>query len=120
MTKDVIVSGEAITMRADGATAFLYKQAFNEDLIKIFSGYADGADVDTDAMGKKLAYVMTKQAEQPDPTKVKLSFNDFLLWICKFDPLALSMAGDDIIGVYMANIQTDSAAKKKDDQAQEK
>lgn len=115
MTKEIIVDGASIPMRADGATAFLYKQCFNEDLIKIFTGAANGAEIDSDSMGKKLAYVMTKQAAEPDPTKVKLSFNDFLLWVCKFEPLALSMAGEEIIGLYVANTKTESIAKKKSD-----
>lgn len=117
MTRDIIVSGESIPMRADGATAFLYRQCFGEDIIKMFTGAADGADIDTDSMGKKLAYVMTRQAEQPDPTKVKLSFSDFLLWVCSFDPLDLSVAGEEIIGLYIDNKRTESSAKKKNDPA---
>lgn len=120
MTRDIIIEEVAYPMRADGATAFLYKQCFNEDLIRLFTGAADGEEVDADGMGKKLAYVMTKQAEQPDPTKVKLSFNDFLLWVCKFEPLSLSIAGDAIIGLYVEQTKPTSAAKKKSEEQLEK
>lgn len=113
MVKQVEIDGKPYTMRADGATPFLFKQCFNEDLIKIFAGAAaENPDLDVDGMTKKLAYVMVKQAEQPDPTKIKVSFNDFLLWVCTFEPLSLSMATEDIISVYIDTTQTTSVAKK--------
>jgi hypothetical protein len=115
VVKLIKIDEKEIWMRADGATPFLYKACFNEDLIKIFTAAADGAETDTDSMVKKLAYVMAKQNEQPDPTQIKLSFNEFLLWVCQFEPLALSMAAEDIIAVYVDTTKTTSIAKKKTD-----
>lgn len=116
MVKQVEVDGVSYGMRADGATPFLFKSCFGQDLIKIFTGAAaENPDVDIDGMAKELAYVMVKQAEQPDPTKIKLSFNDFLLWVSKFEPLSLSMASEDILAVYVDTTKTSSVAKKNSD-----
>lgn len=112
MIREVIINEKPYMMRADGATPFLFKSCFNEDLIKVFTGAVDSDDVDSDGMVKKLAYVMVKQNEQPDPTKIKLSYNDFLLWVCTFEPLDLTMASDEILAVYIDTTKTTSIAKK--------
>jgi hypothetical protein len=121
MIETLIIGNEHVDLRADGATPFLYKQAFSKDLLKIFSEASATEDVAVASeMAAELGFVMAQQAKSPDPLKVDLSRGAFMLWLTKFEPLDLTNSALDIIGVYLSNYKTDSSAKKKDEPQTEK
>lgn len=116
MTEIINIGDKAVEMRADGATPFLYKQAFSKDLIKIFSDATEGADiVAASEMASELGFVMAQQAKSPDPLNVNLSKGEFMKWLSQFEPLDLATSSIDIINLYIGTYKTDSTAKKKDD-----
>lgn len=116
MTEIINIGDKAVEMRADGATPFLYKQAFSKDLIKIFSDATEGADTAVASeMASELGFVMAQQAKNPDPLNVNLSKGEFMKWLSQFEPLDLATSSIDIINLYIGTYKTDSTAKKKDD-----
>ena len=116
MTELVRVGNKDVQLRADGATPFLYKQAFGKDLLKIFSEASgtDDAAVVSD-LASELGFVMAQQAKSPDPLKVDLSRGAFMGWLVEFEPLDLTNAAMDIVNVYLGTYNTDSIAKKKEE-----
>ena len=105
-----------VELRADGATPFLYKQAFKKDLIKIFSEAFQNEDVEIAGdIGPELGFVMAQQAASPDPLHVDLSHGNFLNWVSQFEPMDLINSAMDIINIYLSTYETDSTAKKKDE-----
>lgn len=116
MTEIINIGDKAVEMRADGATPFLYKQAFSKDLIKILSDATEGADTAVASeMASELGFVMAQQAKSPDPLNVNLSKGEFMKWLSQFEPLDLATSSIDIINLYIGTYKTDSTAKKKDD-----
>lgn len=121
MVETVKIGNNDIEMRADGATPFLYKQAFGKDLIKIFSEATDTGDTSiASEMASELGFVMAQQAKSPDPLKVDLSRGAFMTWLTQFDAMDLSISSIDIVNVYLGDYRTDSTAKKKDEPQTEK
>ena len=116
MTETVKVGNKDVQFRADGATPYLYKQAFGKDLLKIFSeaSATEDAAIASD-LASELGFVMMQQAKSPDPLKVDLSRGTFMQWLVDFEPLDLTVAAMDIINVYLGTYNTDSVAKKKDE-----
>lgn len=116
MTETVRVGEKEVLFRADGATPFLYKQAFGKDLLKIF---ADASKTEDAAVAGELAselgFVMAQQAKSPDPLKVDLSRGAFMQWLVEFEPLDLTVSALEIINVYLGTYNKDSVAKKKDE-----
>lgn len=116
MIETIIIGNKSVEMRADGATPFLYKQAFSKDLIKIFADATEGADTAVASeMASELGFVMAQQAKSPDPLNVNLSKGEFMKWLSQFEPLDLATSSIDIINLYIGTYKTDSTAKKKDD-----
>ena len=116
MIETIIVGNKSVEMRADGATPFLYKQAFKKDLIKIFSEAFQNEDVEiVGDIGPELGFVMAQQAASPDPLHVDLSQGTFFNWLSQFEPMDLINSAMDIINIYLSTYETDSTAKKKDD-----
>lgn len=116
MKETIKIGNHDIELRADGATPFLFKQAFNKDLIKIFADASN--EQDTAAAGSiasELGFVMAQQAKSPDPLHVDLSQGAFMTWLSQFEPLDLVYQAMDIINVYLSTYKTDSTAKKKDE-----
>ena len=113
---DIIKIGEhEIEMRADGATPFLFKQAFNKDLIKIFSEASETGDVSAASdLAGELGFIMAQQAKSPDPLQVNISRAEFMKWVMQFEPLDLAFNSMGIINLYLGTYQMDSTAKKKD------
>lgn len=113
--QDIIKIGDKdIEMRADGATPFLFKQAFDKDLIKIFSN-AQNDISEAASVASELGFVMAQQAKSPDPLKVDLSKGAFMAWVSQFEPLDLTYNSMEIINLYLGTYNTDSIAKKKDE-----
>lgn len=119
---DIIKIGEKeIEMRADGATPFLFKQAFNKDIIKIFSDASENDGIaEAGSLASELGFVMAQQAKNPDPLTVDLSKGTFMKWLMQFGAIDLPYAAMDIINLYMGTYKTDSSAKKKEEALIEK
>lgn len=113
MIRNITIQGKEIPMLATAATPYRYKHMFHEDLMKILLAKQGGedSDVDTDFIGK-LAYIMTMQAQGADMTK--LNQETFFAWLDQFDPLSVTMAGEAIVDLYVAQSVQTSAPKKKD------
>lgn len=116
MIETVRIGDKDVDLRADGATPFLYKTAFNKDLLKMF---VDASATENAAIAgeiaSELAFVMAQQAKSPDPLKVDLSRGAFMQWLTEFEAMDLTAAAMDVINVYLGNYSTDSTAKKKDE-----
>lgn len=116
MVDNIKIGEKEIEMRADGATPFLYKQAFGKDIIKIFmdanenENYAEAND-----LSAELGFVMAQQAKSPDPLNVNLSKGEFMRWLSQFEPLDLTADGMAIIDLFVGTLKTDSIAKKKEE-----
>lgn len=102
MYKKIVIDGKELELSANAATPFRFKQVFHQDLLATFSNeqraQEEGVEVVTE-----LCYIMNKQAEGVD--MAKLSFDDFIAWLEKFEPMAFIEASETIISVY-----TDSAS----------
>ena len=120
MIETINVGNKSVEMRADGATPFLFKQAFGKDLLKIFSDTNISGDAaEISELVAELGFVMAQQAKSPDPLQVNLSKGEFMRFLMQFEPLDIANAGEDIINLYIGTFQTDSVAKKKTDQLTE-
>ena len=120
MIETITVGNKSVEMRADGATPFLFKQAFGKDLLKIFSDTNISGDAaEISELVAELGFVMAQQASSPDPLQVNLSKGEFMRFLMQFEPLDIANAGEDIINLYIGTFQTDSVAKKKTDQLTE-
>lgn len=115
MTETLKIGEVNVDFRADGATPFLYKQAFGKDLLKIFSDASEKEDgALAGEMAAELGFVMAQQAKNPDPLKVDLSRGAFMQWLAQFGAMDFTNATIDIINIYIGDYKTDSTAKKKD------
>lgn len=114
MVKTVKIGGGEVILSANAATPYRYKQIFNEDLFKIFSGAVGKSEAEnielTDTV-MKMAYIMMKQAEKADMSL--LSEDDFFTWLEGYAPMDIILAGDEIINLYMASTQGSIDPKKK-------
>lgn len=111
MIKKITIGEHEVEMRADGATPYLYKAAFKGDLISYFTN--PGNEGDNADMATKLAYVMARQAECPNPREIQLSEDDMIDWLVNFGPMDIALAAEEILLFYMGTTLTTSTAKKK-------
>ena len=114
MTETVKIGEHDVELRADGATPFLYKQAFKKDVIKMFAEAETDISNVTD-VSAELGFIMAQQAKSPDPLKVDISHGAFMNWLVQFESMDLNDASMDILDVYLGTYKTDSTAKKKDE-----
>ena len=120
MIETIVIGNKSVEMRADGATPFLYKQAFGKDLLKIFSDENIGGDAaGISELVAELGFVMAQQASSPDPLQVNLSKGEFMRFLMQFEPLDIANAGEQIINLYVGTHRIDSTAKKKTDRLTE-
>lgn len=98
MYTTITIDGKEMGLSANAATPFRYKQVFNSDLFAVLGNEKraeeEGAEVVT-----KLAYIMHRQAEKADMSK--LSEDDFITWLEEFSAMAFVNSAEDIINAYM-------------------
>ena len=82
--------------------------------IAVFSGRIDEGQ---EELVIKLAYVMAKQAEKADMTK--LNNDTFMKWLEDFETTDFFEVTDDILNLYSGQMSTTSEAKKNTDQQSE-
>ena len=124
MRSKVTIDGKEIELLSNAATPYRFKQAFGTDLIRFFTDaatskeYAD--DTETVVIAQQMAYVMAKQADGSDLTRI--SMEDFLVWMEQFDPIPFNNFDTviQIIEAYTGQQKTTSESKKKADHPKEK
>lgn len=98
MFKTLTIDGKEMEFAANAATPFRYKQVFKKDLFAIL-GNEDKAQNEGVEAVTQLAYIMAKQAEKADMSK--LNEDGFIEWLEDFGPMAFVESAEDILGVYM-------------------
>lgn len=105
--------GKELTLTANAATPFRFKQLFGGDLLQIFqeASKAGEDNLEITETISQLAFVMLKQAEKADLSSVTEA--DFFAWLEEFEPMDFAWAAGDIINIYMQTTQPSVEAKKK-------
>ena len=98
MFKKVTIEGNEIEFAANAATPFRFKQVFKKDLFAIL-GNEQKAETEGVEAVTQLAFIMAKQAEKADMTK--LTEDGFIEWLEGFGPMAFVNSAEDILAVYM-------------------
>lgn len=114
MYGEITLGSKAVPMLTNATTSFRYKHIFHEDLLAVFSGRIDEGQ---EELVIKLAYVMAKQAEKADMTK--LNNDTFMKWLEDFETADFFEVTDDILNLYSGQMSTTSEAKKNTDQQSE-
>lgn len=112
MVKEVKVGEKTVKFLSNGVTPIAYKQLFNSDLLGLISE-GKGTEVASDK-APELAFIMAMQAEGKNAAELmKLSQENYYDWLMQFEPLDLTMAGADIVNVYISTSLPSSEPKKK-------
>lgn len=110
MYREIKIGQSTVPMSANGATPIRYRMVFGKDLINEFRGIDGNYSVAIDTV-TELAFIMAKAGEKADMDK--LNQNAYIAWLEQFEPFDITNAADEIIDLYMGNIQTSSEVKKK-------
>lgn len=105
MYKKITVDGKELELAANAATPFRFRQVFQKDLLRIF-GNEKTAEAEGIEAVSELAYIMNKQAEKTDMSK--LNYEGFLTWLEGFSSMAFIEASEDILNVYIGSQNTTS------------
>lgn len=110
MTKDIQIGDKMITFTANGATPLWYKQFFHKDLLKTISVTDDEMSIATENL-PELAFIMAKQADKAD--MMNLKFEHYVEWLSLFNAFDITLKGDEIFRVYIADAVPTEEPKKK-------
>ncbi len=105
MYKKLTIDGKEMEFAANAATPFRYKQVFHKDILQIF-GNEQKAETEGVEAVTELAFIMSKQAEKADMSK--LTQEEFIDWLEGFGPMAFVEAAEDILSVYVSTRETSS------------
>lgn len=114
MYREIKIGDKKVSMLANGATPIRYRMVFGKDVITEFQN----ADTDSGKAASsvtELAFIMNKAAEAQE-NKASLStlnMDTFVEWLEQFEPLDITLAAEEIVGLYMGNGKGLSEAKKK-------
>ena len=98
MFKKITIDGKELEFAANAATPFRYKQIFKEDLFAIL-GNEQRVETEGVEAVTELAFIMAKQAEKADMNK--LNYDEFILWLEDFGPMAFVENAEEILNIYM-------------------
>lgn len=112
MRKEITIGEETVEMAASAATPFIFHKIFGEDLLRTMQ--IDPENVNTYI---KLAFTMARQADTPttDLMKGSASYDDFIVWLDKFEMLDLMESVKDVLQLYQASKKGTSVPKTKAD-----
>ena len=112
MITNIKVGGDELSLIANAATPFRFKQIFGTDLLTVFhtTTKSEENNMILSEVVTQLAYVMSKQAEKADMNH--LSIDDFYAWLENYEPMDFIMMGEEIINAYMTSTIPTSTAKK--------
>lgn len=105
MYKKIMIDGNEMEFVANAATPFRFKQVFHKDLLSIFSSEESAQSQGVEAV-TELAYIMARQAEKADMSK--LSYDDFIAWLEGYAPMAFVETAEDILSVYTGTTESTS------------
>lgn len=112
----VKIGNEEFEMVANAATAYRFKQVFNRDLLKIFTQSATTGEADAESI-QMLAFIMIKQAEKVDFTKVNEDM--YVDWLEGLNQFELINAMPKVIELYQKTEKTSVKQKNGDAQRRE-
>ena len=98
MIKTVSIEGKDMELAANAATPFRFRQVFKKDLLSILGNEKKAEEEGFETI-MQLAFIMAKQAEKADMTK--LNEDTFIEWLEDFGSMAFVEAAEDILNVYM-------------------
>ncbi len=106
----VKIGGVDVPMAANAATPIRYNQIFHDGYYKTVT---DGTITTEQRIEffEKVGFVMAKQAEKADMSKIREE--DFFIWLEGFEVNDLINAVDDIADVYQGNQARESAPKEQ-------
>ena len=110
MYREIKIGQSTIPMSANGATPIRYRMVFGKDLISEFQRVNNNYSIAIDTVSE-LAFIMAKSAEKADMDKLNKTV--YINWLEQFEPFDITNAADEIVDLYMGNIQTSSDVKKK-------
>ncbi len=113
MYRVIKIGEKEVEMVATAATTYRYKQIFRRDYYRELNS-EDRDKFDNVDIYTRMGFVMAKQAEKADMSK--LNEEDFFEWLEQFDPLAVSMAVDQIS--LLANGSKEGTVDPKKEAAQ--
>lgn len=105
MYKKLTIDGKEVELAANAATPFRFKQVFQRDLLQIL-GNEERAEKEGVEAVTQLAFIMAKQAEKADMSKV--TQDEFLEWLEGFSAMSFIESAEDIMNVYMDQTQNTS------------
>lgn len=111
MFKTIVIDGKEMSVAANAATPFRYKQVFKQDLFSVLGNEKRAEEEGAEAV-MRLAYIMAKQADKAD--MAKLNEDDFIDWLEGFSAMAFINAADDIVNAYMDSA-TGTATPKEEE-----
>ena len=122
MTGVVKIGTHEIEMTANAATAYRYRNLFQQDLYvqlqeSIQGGKHSKASL-TDVI-PRLGYVMALQSKGAEACQ-RANFESFMEWLSQFEASEPLEAGSDIMDLYNAQRATTSTEKKEAGQLSEK
>mgnify|MGYP003290262969 FL=1 len=111
MYKELEVGGDKrkIAFLSNGLTPLFYKQVFKTDLLKALNENGEFS-LASDKI-PELGFIMMKQAEKADMTKV--NYEGYLEWLSGFEPLDLTLVSPEITDIYFSNSIPSEEPKKK-------
>lgn len=98
MFKTIKIGETELEMSANAATPFRFKQVFKKDLLQIL-GNEEKAETEGVEAVTQLAYIMAKQAEKTDMSK--LNEEGFITWLEDFGAMDFVNSAEEILNVYM-------------------
>ena len=98
MYTKMTIGGKEIELAANAATVIRYKHIFHKDLFFIL-GNEERAEKDGVEAIQELAFIMNKQAEKADMTK--LDEEAYMKWLEQFPAMAFVEKAEDILNAYM-------------------
>lgn len=110
MFGEITIGEKTIEVKATGTTPVYYNQIFHADFFTESQVMGEGKEGLTIDVFTKLAFVMAKQAEGKDMTKVNES--QFYKWLDEFEPMDLPNAMTEIVDFYMSNTKGTAKPKK--------
>ena len=114
MYAKITIGSKEVEMAASAATPFCYSALFKKDLIKEQAPLLSGKQDPAEAIGmiNELAFVMAMNATRKLDEMRKLTEDDFIEWLSRFEVFDMMAAANDILGVYLGNTKMLSKSKK--------
>lgn len=114
MYNSIEIGGKTLELVANAATPYRVKQVFHIDVLKTLFASQDDNGLGASNIVPELTYIMNMQALKKDMSKLNLE--SFYAWCEDFGALELLNHAEEILSLYIDNLEVDSKAKKKKEQ----